>query len=203
MSILSNVLIVKIFYVQPCHSYCTRDTFLNISPAKLLWLIIAGILLLTGCERKPRIGFIVSSWRTSSAKQKVHGIDDGSAYFGGYREGFAIIIWTDTLACSFPIKPTWDQAGNCAKYAGYIKSPSAPKINVECYVVDRMKGSITINQQQYDLANGALFLLSFRSPQIRVGQIDHDIYAVTTKNLKQLAQDVSEIRAFFETPDMK
>jgi len=165
--------------------------------------MMAGIFLFTGCERKPRTGFIVSSWRTSSANQKMHGIDDGSAYFGGYREGFAIIIWTDTLACGFPIKPAWDQASKCAKCSGYIKSPSAPKINVECYVADRMKGSITINQQEYDLANGALFLLSFRSPQIRVGQIDHDIYAVATKDLKQLAQDVPEIRAFFQTPDIK
>jgi hypothetical protein len=60
-----------------------------------------------------------------------------------------------------------------------------------------MKGSITINQQQYDLANGALFLISFRSPQIRVGQIDQDIYTITSKDLKQLAQDVPKIRAFF------
>ena len=176
---------------------------MKISAAKLLCLTTAGMLLFAGCERKPRIGFAVDRWRTSSARQKVHGIDDGSVYFGGYREGTAIIIWTDTLSCKFPIKHTWDGASRCAKYAGYIKSPSAPKINVECYVADRMKGSITINQQQYDLANGSLFLISFRSPQIRVGQIDHDIYAITPKDKMQLVEDVPEIRAFFETPAMK
>ena len=189
--------------MQSCHSYFTWDAFMKISPAKLLWLIMAGILLFAGCERKPRTGFIVTSWQMSSADRKVHGIGDGSAYFGGYGEGFAIIIWTDILACSFPIKPTWDKASKCAKYAGYVKSPSSPKINVECYVTDRMKGSITINQQEYDLANGSLFLLSFRSPQIRVGQINHDIYTITTKDIRQLVEDIPEIRAFYETPAIK
>lgn len=166
-------------------------------------MTMAGILLFAGCERKPRIGFIVTSWQTSHADLKVHGISDGSAYLGGYREGFALIIWTDTLACSFPIKPTWDKAGKCAKYAGYVKTPSSLKINVECYVTDRMKGSITINQQEYDLANGSLFLLSFRSPQIRVGQIDQDIYTITTKVMSQLVQNVPEIRAFYEKPTIQ
>jgi hypothetical protein len=98
---------------------------MKISAAKLLCLMMAGMLLLVGCKRRPRTGFIVSRWQTSSADQKVHGIDDGSAYFGGYREGFAVVIWTDILACNYPIKPTWDEAAKCTKYAGYIKSPSA------------------------------------------------------------------------------
>jgi hypothetical protein len=70
------------------------------------------------------------SWQTSSPHRQVHGIDDGSAYFGKYREGTAIIIWTDTLACGFPIEAIWDKTGNYAKYAGYLKSPSSLKINV-------------------------------------------------------------------------
>ena len=178
---------------------------MNLYVKRLLWPILAGILLFVGCERKPRIGMGCTSWQTSSARRKVHGIDDGSAYFGGYREGTAIIIWTDILACSFPIKATWDKDGKCAKYAGYLKSPSVPKINVECYVADRMKGSMTINQQEYDLANGSLFLISFRSPQIRVGQINQDIYAITPKgeDRRQLVEDVPEIRAFYEAPATK
>jgi hypothetical protein len=140
------------------------------------------------------------NWQTSSTHRQVLGVDEGSAYFGKYREGTAIIIWTDTLACGFPIEATWDKTGNCAKYAGYLKSPSSPKINVECYVAERMKGSMTINQQEYDLADGSFFLISFRSPQIRVGQINHDIYAITTKGVarRQLVENVPEIRAFFE-----
>ena len=175
---------------------------MNISHTRLLRPILAGILLLTGCEKKPRVGFGCTSWRTSSTDHKVHGIDDGSAYFGGYREGTAIIIWTDVIACSFPIKATWDKASKCAKYSGYLKSSSSPKINVECYVADRMKGSMIINQQKYDLANGSLFVISFRSPQIRVGQINQDIYAITPKgeDRRQLVEDVSEIRAFYEAP---
>jgi len=174
---------------------------MNLSVKRLLCPILAGILLFAGCERKPRIGRVCTTWQTSHVSRRVHGIDDGSAYLGGYREGFAIIIWTDIMACGFPIGATWDGTSNCAKYAGYLKSPSAPKINVECYVAERMKGSMTINQQEYDLANGSLFLISFRSPQIRVVQINQDIYAMTTKSeaRKQLVESVPEIRAFFDT----
>lgn len=59
---------------------------------------------------------------------------------------------------------------------------------------------MTINQQEYDLANGSLFLISFRSPQIRVGQINQDIYAITSiaEARRQLVENVPEIRAFFE-----
>ena len=175
---------------------------MDISYTRLLWPITAGILLFAGCEKKPRVGFGCTSWQRSSAGRKVHGIDNGSAYFGGYREGTAIIIWTDVLACSFPIKATWDKASKCAKYSGYLKSRSSPKINVECYVANRMNGSMMINQQEYDLANGSLFLIRFRSPQIRVGQINQDIYAITPKgkDRRQLVEDVPEIRAFYEAP---
>ena len=143
-------------------------------------ILLAGILLSAGCERKPRMGFDCTYWNTSSADQKVYGIHDGSAYFGGYQEGTAIIIWTDSMVCNFSIKSIWDKTSKCVKYSGYfkLKSSSAPKINVECYVSDRMKGSLKINQQEYDLANGSLFLISFRSPQIRIGQINQDIYTV-------------------------
>ncbi|MHC4558605.1 MAG: hypothetical protein ACYS80_15040 [Planctomycetota bacterium] len=96
----------------------------------LVWSVLAGIFLFVGCERKPRIGRARVSWQTSSPHRQVHGIDDGSAYFGKYREGTAIIIWTDTLACGFPIEAIWDKTGNYAKYAGYLKSPSSLKINV-------------------------------------------------------------------------
>ena len=173
---------------------------MNLFVKGLICPILAGILLFVGCERKPRIGMGCTSWRTSNVSRRVHGIDDGSAYFGGYREGTAIIIWTDILACGFPIKATWYKASKCAKYAGYIKPIGSRKINVECYVADILKGSMTINQQEYDLANGSLFLISFRSPQIRVGQINHDVYAITPKNRSQLVEDAPEIRAFYEAP---
>ena len=73
-------------------------------------------------------------------------------------------------------------------------------MNVECYVTERMKGSVTIDEQEYDLANGSLFLVSFRSPQIRVRQINQDIYDMTVEGetRKQLFERAPEIRAFYE-----
>ena len=178
---------------------------MNLTVTKFLCPVLAVILLFSGCERKPRTGFIIKTWQSTSANRKVHGIDDGSAYFGGYREGFSIIIWTDIMACGFPIKAAWDKTSNCAKYSGHLKSASGQKIDVECYVADRMKGLMTINQQEYDLANGSLFLISFRSPQIRVVQINQDIYAMTTKGKawKQLLENAPEIKAFYEVTAAK
>ncbi|UCF14964.1 MAG: hypothetical protein JSW59_16265 [Phycisphaerales bacterium] len=163
-------------------------------------LVLAGILLFAGCERKPRVGRALASWRTSGPRGKVHGIDEGSAYFGRYGQGSAIIIWTDLLACGFPIEATWDRTRDCAKYAGYLRSPSGARVDVECYVTDRMRGTMTIHEQEYDLANGSLFLVQFRAPEIKVGQISQDIYATTSKyeSRKRLVKNAPEIRAFYE-----
>lgn len=164
--------------------------------------VLTGVLLFASCQRKPRVGRSVTSWRTSSPRRKVYGVDEGSAYLGRYGQGSAIIIWTDLLSCGFPIEATWDRTRNGAKYAGYVKSPSGLRVNVECFLADRMKGSMQIDQHEYDLADGSLFLISFRSPQIRVGQVNQDIYATTWagRGRKQLVEDIPEIRDFFEAP---
>jgi hypothetical protein len=188
------MLVSEVFAMKPARS----DSFIK----GLAWFVLAGILLFVGCERRPRVGRSRASWRTSGRGHNLYGIDEGSAYFGRYGEGNAIIIWVDLLACGCPIKATWDRTRDCAKYAGYVKSPSGARVNVECYVTDRMEGTMTINEQEYDLANGSLFLVQFRAPEIRVRQIDHDVYDMTSKyeSRKQLLENAPEMRAFYEKP---
>jgi len=166
------------------------------------WLVLAGILLLAGCERRPRVGRSVASWRTSGRGRDLHGIDEGSAYFGRYGQGAAIIIWADLLACGFPIKATLDRTRDCAKYAGYLRSASGARVNVECYVTGRMEGTMTIHGQEYDLANGSLFLVQFRAPEIRIAQINQDVYDVTSRyeSRRQLLENAPEMRTFYENP---
>ena len=64
------------------------------------------------------------------------------------------------------------------------------------------KTEIPYRDNLYELANGSLFLISFRSPQIRVVQINQGIYAMMPKGeaRKLLVEDVPEIRAFYEAP---
>lgn len=177
------------------------DNPLDFFGVKLVCSILVCFLLVTGCERKPRVGRACGEWQTYNSPNPIHGINDGSAYMGRYAEGAAFIIWTDVMSCGFPIEATWDKATDCAKYTGHVKSTNSPRMSVKCYVAERMKGSMTIDRQEYDLANGSLFLISFRSPEIRVAQIDLDIYAETHVNMidwRQLAENVPEIRAFFE-----
>ncbi|UCD52158.1 MAG: hypothetical protein JSW27_05875 [Phycisphaerales bacterium] len=164
------------------------------------WSVMASVLLQLGCEGKPRTGMTVTSWKTTSAQRKVDGVDKGSAYFGRYRDGVAIIFWTDLLACKFQIEDTWDKARKCAKYAGRLKSPSGREINVECYVSARMQGTVRIDQQEYDLADGSLFLVSFRPSRTDVEQVSQDIYdaLLLATRRKQLIKDIPEIKAFFE-----
>jgi len=139
-------------------------------------------------------------WQSYHSRGSTHGIDDGSAYLGWYREGLAIIVWTDVMECDCPIEADWDKTNKRARFKGYVKSVSSPKIDVECYVSKRMMGSMTIGQQEYDLANGSLFLISFRTPGTKVAQINYDTYALTElgKKRKQMVEDIPEIRAFFE-----
>ena len=108
------------------------------------------------------------------------------------------------MECGCPIEAVWDKVNKCAKFKGYVKSVSSPKIKVECYVSERMMGSMTIDQQEYDLANGSLFLISFRSPGTKVTQINYDTHVLKdfVKSRKQLVEDIPEIRTFFEgTPN--
>ncbi len=178
-----------------------KHTRMIFSVTALVGLVLAGILLVRGCDRKPRIGRASAAWQTRAARRQVHGIDDGAAYFGRYQDGNAIVVWVDSMGCGFPIDAGWDKTRKCAKYAGYVKSVSGHKVSIECYVHERMKGSMTINGQEYDLADGSLFLIAFRSPEIRVGQIDQDIFNMKMGEARrQLVEDVPEIRAFFEAP---
>lgn len=63
-----------------------------------------------------------------------------------------------------------------------------------------MKGSVIIDGKEYDLENGSLFLINIRLSQPKVAQIEHDIYDITPKTRRQLADNVPDIRAFFEAP---
>ena len=163
-------------------------------------LFPVGILLFMGCERKPRRGSRYVGWKIQSMHRKVPGIDNGSAYFGAYQEGTAIIVWLNSMSCKLKIKDSWDKTRNCVKYGGYIESVSRRKVNIECYVEERMKGSVTIDEEEYDLANGSLFLIHLRSAQTKVVQIEQDIYDITPGTQRHLAEDVPELRAFFEAP---
>jgi hypothetical protein len=164
-----------------------------------IWFVVAGILLFICCDRKPRRGTTYTSWKSQSMHRKIPGIDNGSAYFGGYKEGTAIIVWTNSMSCKLKIKDSWNKTRKCVKYGGHIETISRKTINIVCYVEERMKGSVTINGQEYDLANGSLFLIDLRTAQIKVGQIEQDIYEITPKTRRQLAEDVPEIKAFFES----
>ncbi len=165
----------------------------------LIWLVLAGILLFTCCNWKPRRGGAYVSWKIQSMHRKIPGVDNGSAYFGGYNKGTAIIVWVNSMACKLKIKDSWDKTRKCVKYGGYIESVSHRKVNIECFVEERMKGSVTIDEKEYDLANGSLFLINIRSAQPKVEQIEQDIYDITPKTRKQLVEDVPEIKAFFES----
>jgi hypothetical protein len=104
------------------------------------------------------------------------------------------------MSCSLKIKDSWDKTRNCVNYGGYIETINRQKIYVDCYVEERMKGSVTIDEEEYDLANGSLFLIKLRTAQIEVKQIEQDIYDITPRTRNQLVEDVPEIKAFFESP---
>jgi hypothetical protein len=173
---------------------------MNFFVTGLVFLFPVIILLFMGCERRPGKSSRYVVWKIKSIHKKVPGIDNGSAYFGGYDKGTGIIVWVNSMSCELKIKDSWDKTGNCVKYGGYIETVSRRKIKIECYVEERMKGSVTIDEQEYDLANGSLFLINLRSAQMKFAQIEQDIYDISPRTRWQLAEDVPEIRAFFETP---
>lgn len=181
-----------------------KSTHPPLPDTRLMLLAIVCVLSSLGCERRPRVGRHSCQWR--STRTRVHGIDDGSAFSGRYGEGTAMIIWTDILACGFPIEPAWDKIGNRAEYVGNVKPSGGSEMDVECHVTGRMAGSMKIGEQEYDLASGSLFLISFRSSPIRIRQVNRDIYDIaplTVEWRKQLVEERPEIKAFFEARYMQ
>ena len=85
------------------------------------------------------------------------------------------------------------------QYFGYISSPTL--VEWSCRTADATTGVMTINQQNFQLADGSLFLVSTRDGTVRVTQLKRKTLELTVATLKNdLAADPDVARFIDSKP---
>jgi hypothetical protein len=113
------------------------------------------------------------------------------AWYVSKNAGIAVLVWSDSPG------ETGGAAPSGKRYQGSITSHGR-RVDIVCETSDGTTGTATINGTTYDLAKGAMFLVSEKHGQTSVVQLQRDLEVVqpTVKNLKNLAKDDKELASF-------
>jgi hypothetical protein len=169
-------------------------------PARNIVPIVGICLSLVACNRPgssstPNLGGSSGSmtWATSDQNDKpVPGIDQASVFF----EGTAFVVWSDAVGggSSGSSSTIGGMEGH-----GQFQLRDNRLVSFRFETKDGKTGPVTINEANYDLANGGLFLVSARGEQIRVKQLKRDLRDLKfeQQNLQAFARKDQEIMEFF------
>jgi hypothetical protein len=172
-------------------------------PQVSVYAALAVLVCLSGCEHKPSaygIAQSASSWTTSTA-DPTPGIDEASVTFvtlnAGPEEGVPFVVWSD-----LPNGSSGSGGGRTggASYKGHHLATDGRRVEFHASTTDGKAGTITVADVRYDLAKGALFLVSTQHTPPKIAQITFDTtnFPKTRDQLIGLAKSNAEIRAFFE-----
>ncbi|MCG8413936.1 MAG: hypothetical protein MI746_06935 [Pseudomonadales bacterium] len=126
------------------------------------------------------------------------------------RRGVEIVIWTDFESSFFGgseraksngrmvVDGDSFQGGNGNHriISGMLEANA--RITYEFEVIDEREGFGFINDFEFDLENGGLFLVASDGRDIDIKQIHYNTAGISAEDLKLLAIQHAEIRAFFE-----
>ncbi len=168
-------------------------------------LIGATLLLvcLAGCRQPHGVYGVAtggSSW-TEGVSDGTPGIDAASVTVitmqSGPPEGVPFVVWSD-------LPNGGDAHGSgqfrSASYKGSHHASDGRKVAFHAETTDGTSGVITIEGVRYDLALGALFLVSSRTDPVTVVQLSVDVrdFPQGKDELMALAKSDQVIREFFE-----
>jgi hypothetical protein len=167
---------------------------------RIITAIIVSGLLLAGCNRQQRpsspdlggpSGTI--TWSASGDKAKpLPGIDQASI---GYA-GTAFVVWS---AFDGGGGSNWSGNVHGVKGEGRLWSRDDGHVEFQFETKDGKSGPVTINETQYDLENGGLFLVSADRGEVQIKQLKRDMRDLKfdRESLAAFARNDAEITAFF------
>ena len=134
------------------------------------------------------------SWFSDRA-DAVPGIDVGSVEIVTLTSGarpLTFAVWTDLNGHS-------SSRSGTGFYELIQQGSGGISFELRCETFDDQPATMTIDPAQYDLSNGALFLVSALDGKLRVLQLDQDMNEFPTNSsaLVTLAKSHPEIRGFF------
>jgi hypothetical protein len=165
-----------------------------------LVVFVFAFLFLVGCTGQqgsstPGLGGPSGTitWSAPAQKEKPQrGIDQASIYY----EGTSFVVWSD-----------FDGGGGGSSSAnvhgvrgqGRLRLRDNRHVDFRFETKDGKTGPVTINEKQYDLASGGLFLVSGNGDQVQVKQLKRDLRNVKfeRESLVAFARDDADIVAFF------
>jgi hypothetical protein len=171
------------------------------------WAVFFGVLAVPGCGPKPApeggaplnitvpAGVNASISWSSGRPDARPGIDAAMVNSCTWGGAPAFVLWTDL---NNDASSSAEEQGSFV-YSGSQTAPDGRKVRYRCRTRDGRTGDVTIDDRTYDLAKGALFLVSAREPRTRVLQLQRDVRQLTlsTAKLQQFARDDPEMVAFF------
>jgi hypothetical protein len=111
----------------------------------------------------------------------------------------AVVVWTDGLSGSSRLLPPVATKPEGFVFEGQHRRADDRAIGCRCATKDGRTGTVTINDETFELAQGAFFLVSTTGGQTRVRQMKRDTSKLGREDLMDLAKHDQEIRDFFAT----
>jgi hypothetical protein len=133
-------------------------------------------------------------WPAVRGKDPIPGIDYSSIACAFWRDGrTAVVVWSDVASSTDYSDGTMAGGSvfNC------YQSAANGRVDCRCVSSDGRTGTVTINEKSFDLARGALFLVSTANGQTRVLQLNRDLSQLDRSHITDLAKNDQEISGFF------
>jgi hypothetical protein len=165
--------------------------------------VLASSLFLFGCGGPSPPQGSGTGWVTWERFQEINpkaGIDKAQANLGIWKsesDRLAFLILTDFVGAS-PSRSSGKGKGP-EKYEGQQKAPDGQQVEWQCETTDGKTGKMTINGSTYELAKGALFLVSTQGGKVEVRQLQRDLLKVKPdqESVEKLLKDDPDVGSFF------
>ena len=134
-------------------------------------------------------------------------VGDTFVHYGTFRDSVAVVVWSD-LASAPAASPTaqgWAHAGSGvsassdkAEYQGTREASDGRAVKWKAGTKDGKTGTVTVNDKDYRLEDGAVFLVRTTDGPVRVTQVKHDLSGMkaTSETWELLGKQNSEVKKF-------
>lgn len=162
------------------------------------FVLAALCMMLQGCRRQQGAqsfdgpGGVLTWDETGGSASSLPGIDQATVYY----ESSVLVVWSD-----------FDKGGggrsgensHGAEGHGRLESRDHGAVEFHYEIKGSQAGMLTVNETDYNLAAGRLFLVSAADEQVAVKQLQRDLRDLRfdRKSLQAFARGDSEIAAFF------
>ena len=121
-----------------------------------------------------------------------------------WKEGLRINLWYD-ITGNFHTSGSGSTSDPIYKESGYAQAADGRQVNWQVETADGKSATFSIAGQPYDLAKGALFLVTTRSGQTQVQQLSFDLSKLPAvhESCQTVADASPDVSSFIQTASAK